>query len=1759
MLTCIDQNKNEDKKNAGKHTATITGKNHYTGTKPVEFEILKKEMKDENVDEIGEQQYDGGKAIEPKLTIKYGENTFVEGTDYDVEWKDNVEAGEATATITFKGNYTGTVVKKFTVTDPGLERNVTVSFDSENEWTTYYPAENLKLDDVATELEAWVVTGRDGRTVNTKKVEFIPKGIPVLLHRIGGEKTSFDVKTCSGRKLENVTPDNELFKGTLEGLDISTVSGTKFVLLNGEFVQTTTGTLAANRCYIMVNEPIEGVTTLNINKATDGITYYDEKGNEIADNVLGTATKSVKDNVVTLTVKPKKGYYVEPSDITVIRSTQAGNGRVQAIDGGKVEMTAGTITENEDYISNYPFTYPFVADCDYQVAVNFKKATNLQEAGKQPDINFKETVYDGTEQKTEPTVTTYDKKELTKDVDYKLVYPDDDYTKAANGKKVSVIGIRKYVNGLDRTFNIEKRNVNMVTFCAKEGQTWVEGHTPADETPQIVFTGSAIELDIADIVNDKNILTDDEATITYADNTNAGAATVTVKSKGVNYQGEKTFNYTILPNEMTADDIADIPEQTYTGSEIKPSLTIRYGKIKLMEGDDYDVTYTDNVKAGTATATVNFKGNYAGVDVKKTFTIVDMEETLTINFDSENEWTTYYGTRNLELTDALKAYVVTGHNGKEVLTEEVTFIPKETPVLLHRISGTDTSFDVMTCSGKTLPGNIHPSDIFKGTLKTLNISTVDGTKFVLFNGQFVQTATGTLAANRCYLTVKDPIDGVTTLNINKGISQVITLEEGQESTAGGSARIITTPDENNNLILIVSPNSSYYADLEDLTVVYSVKASSGRAPEVAPSKVELTPVAGYDNTSKEFRYTFPNTDGYFYQVTVNFHKCINFQTKETQPSITLEEGSYVYDGTEKKPKVASVTMFDGTVTLTEGKDFTISYQNNINAGAAKAIITGKNHYTSTFHKDFYIAQRDIKLVTVEAIPDQTYNGGEIEPEIVVKDIVQIDGVDVDLINKVENKPDYTPEYFDNIYAGTAKVNIIANKINYTGVKTGSTFEIKPKDLSLAGNEPTIDPIEPQIYTGEPIEPEMVIRDGDLVVPADNYDVEYKDNIMEGTATAIINFKKNYEGKATTNFEITYKKERKQLNVDFGSQDEWTTYYSPIDLDNVEGLNIFVVTGLNKGQGLDLKTEQINYIPKNIGVLLQRTDKTKTEFFGETMSSTTKLEGVTPDTDLYRGTITGIDNLKAIDDGIKYILLNDRFIQVVEGALPAYHCYVFINNDNNEGINHVEGEDADGIVIQEEGEDSKTAGTVTVSGVSSDGYKTITVTPASVNYATMDEVKVVRSIKNEMPATSSHRVPGIENTLVEVIPVNSSADPSGTTYYKFKYEDAYHYQVTVDFQNRVNLSDIAISHPVVTLKAADIQNLEYDGMEKRPSVEKVTCNNVVVDPSNYDISYENNVNAGMPRVIITGKRFLMGSTHAEFSISKRNFSHVTVEEPITDKEYTGLPITPTLVIKDIVNDKNIVNSNDYELILENNIEEGTAKVTIKPKNNYYGSYKDYYFNIIPSTVVKGDANADGFVNVTDIVATVNFIMEKPSPNFTKVGADVNGDGVINVTDIVKMVSIIMSGNSSSTRRAATTGNMVFNGTGVQLKNAEDYTAAQFDINLSDGQSVCDVFLSGSSDHSLTWKMVNNNTCRVVVYSMTNATFHANGDNLVNIMMTGCQDAAISNEVLVRNDGVTAIDAIRMETEDGKIFDLRGRQVKNPRKGIYIINGKKVIVK
>ena len=70
-------------------------------------------------------------------------------------------------------------------------------------------------------------------------------------------------------------------------------------------------------------------------------------------------------------------------------------------------------------------------------------------------------------------------------------------------------------------------------------------------------------------------------------------------------------------------------------------------------------------------------------------------------------------------------------------------------------------------------------------------------------------------------------------------------------------------------------------------------------------------------------------------------------------TVTLSPTSYIYDGNAKTP---SVTVKDGTKTLTADTDYTVAYANNTNVGTATVTVTGKGNYTGTASATFTITQ-----------------------------------------------------------------------------------------------------------------------------------------------------------------------------------------------------------------------------------------------------------------------------------------------------------------------------------------------------------------------------------------------------------------------------------------------------------------------------------------------------------------------------------------------------------------------------------------------------------------------------------------------------------------------------------------------------------------------------------------------------------------------------------------------------------------------------------
>ena len=85
-------------------------------------------------------------------------------------------------------------------------------------------------------------------------------------------------------------------------------------------------------------------------------------------------------------------------------------------------------------------------------------------------------------------------------------------------------------------------------------------------------------------------------------------------------------------------------------------------------------------------------------------------------------------------------------------------------------------------------------------------------------------------------------------------------------------------------------------------------------------------------------------------------------------TITLSNNTYTYDGTEKKPSV--IISKDSTV-LKAGTDYALRYVNNINAGTATVVISGKGSFSGDTSKTFIINKADC-VCTINSVPTLKY-------------------------------------------------------------------------------------------------------------------------------------------------------------------------------------------------------------------------------------------------------------------------------------------------------------------------------------------------------------------------------------------------------------------------------------------------------------------------------------------------------------------------------------------------------------------------------------------------------------------------------------------------------------------------------------------------------------------------------------------------------------------------------------------------------------------
>lgn len=518
--------------NVGTQDAVITLKGNYSGGKTVQYTINAKPLDETAIQPISSQTYTGS-AITP-VVVKDGDKTLVAGTDYDVDYDNNVNIASATAEkaptakVTFKGNYSGGPFTKTFDINPiptgGLSLTVTHPY--------------------AYNGQAPAVTVKNGETTLTTGFDLSYKGkdgdaltqAPVVPGTYAVTATFDDTYAKNEGSNFTLSQDYTITKAQITDSAVFTAYDFCHAGDTPEVTVTVGGRVLTSSDYDVTKS--DSGTTRTITVTGKG-------------NYEGTGTKTqtiLADTAPTISGVATNGTYHTKPTVTVTGENL-----------DKVYVKQGTGTTETEYTkaqAEAGFVLDFAASAYTIRAVDnagksYTLATNVTVSRKSITFDMvtvtgvDDVTYDGTA-KTATSIVVKDGTEtleLGADKDYTVSYTNNTNAGTAT---ITITGTGNYMGTVSKTFTIKPKDLTSTALSGIVDKT---------------YTGSPIEQENLTVKDGEKTLekgSDKDYTVSYSNNTNPGTAKVTVTMRG-NYSGvlEKTF--TISQNLSTLiDNIKDL-------------------------------------------------------------------------------------------------------------------------------------------------------------------------------------------------------------------------------------------------------------------------------------------------------------------------------------------------------------------------------------------------------------------------------------------------------------------------------------------------------------------------------------------------------------------------------------------------------------------------------------------------------------------------------------------------------------------------------------------------------------------------------------------------------------------------------------------------------------------------------------------------------------------------------------------------------------------------------------------------------------------------------------------------------------------------------------------------------------------------------------------------------------------------------------------------------------------------------------------------
>lgn len=666
----------KDDVDAGTATITATGIGNYRGSVSTKFKILYN-LSGATTNFVGlEDAYDYiGEEIKPDFSIVIADKTLTLGEDYTLEFTNNKNAGTANIRIKSVTNHSANSLTK-TFTIKKAKAQIIVDNVYENEGNTAptsftYKVAGLQGSDTKEDIftvEPTLTCSVAGEVITSGTYDIIASGAEANNYEftyVNGKLTTdpkapVNINTCdiqlagtfyyySGNEIKPVV--------TIKDGDIPLIANTDYTIEYTNNIEPGKATITITG----MEDEYTGTAEKNFDiyyKLTD--TSVTISGLEEVYDYTGTAVKPV------IVIKKDETELVKDEDYTIScnNNTEVGEAYLNVEGKGKYK---GTISKN--YVIAYNLSgenvvvtgikesYEYTA-FEIRPEITVTVAGDEIERSKDYRISYENNKDAGTASVIISSLKEYSvgSKTLTfKITPAELVISADNVTITEGSVAPTVYIFRAYgYLGTDTalstftTFPNVSCNVGgtkpvagtyPITVSGGSAKNYTLSHKVATLTVEerrsistcdIKLAGTAYyynagkEIRPAVTVSLNGVLLkgNEDYTVAYTNNKDAGVATVTITGKG-KYKGtvEKEFSiyYKFAEPSVSVSSIGK--RYAYSGKYLQPKITITCSENELVKDTDYTIAYKDNKEVGTATITIRGKGLYYGI-ITKTFDIV---------------------------------------------------------------------------------------------------------------------------------------------------------------------------------------------------------------------------------------------------------------------------------------------------------------------------------------------------------------------------------------------------------------------------------------------------------------------------------------------------------------------------------------------------------------------------------------------------------------------------------------------------------------------------------------------------------------------------------------------------------------------------------------------------------------------------------------------------------------------------------------------------------------------------------------------------------------------------------------------------------------------------------------------------------------------------------------------------------------------------------------------------------------------------------